>query len=213
MKATIKKQWSDKFYALMSWRFTQEEQEIYDLLERKSSKEIFLHNFDKWDLFFEFSEFEKSKKYRLDMSFFEHLFTPIFEIPVKIIENNEETEEDIIWPYDEETEEVEEIKETFFTKYKSHLILLWFIILFVFIWFNYSYQTKQQEIEKAKTEIRLKDKYEVLTDLDNQIDLKTNEELRKQEQIKLDLKNSYEKVKNLKAQKEQNFNDKINLTN
>ena len=126
-------------------------------------------------------------------------------------EESEETEEDIIWTYKEYYNEIE--KETFYEKYKSHLILFWVIVIFVLLWLNYNYQVKQQEIEKAKTELRLKDKYEVLTDLDNQIDLKIDEELRKQEQIKLDLANSYEKVKNLKAQKDQNFNNKLKLTN
>lgn len=216
MKATVKRNWADNFNNYMSWRFTQEEQEIYDLLKRRSEKEIVLHNFDKWAETFEFSEFEKYKKYRLDMSFFEHLFTPIFEIPVKIIKDNEETEEEIIWPYDEEVEEVEETEKVPFYKNKF-LVKIWVIILIVLflIWlfFKYVSDEKAKQIEKQKQELLIKDKYQVLTDLDNDLNLKIDEELRKQEQIKLDLANSYEKVKNLKAQKEKNLNDKIKLTN
>lgn len=214
MRAKIKRHWAKNFYDLMSWRFTEEEKEIYDLLERKANKEIFLHNFNESNIDFEFSEFEKTKKYTLDISFFEHLFTPIYNIPVNIvedIEDTEETKEDIIWSYKEYYNETE--KETFYEKYKSHLILFWVIVIFVLLWLNYNYQVKQQEIEKAKTELRLKDKYEILTDLESKIDLEMDKEFRNQEKIKKDLAKSIEKIKNFKAQKEKNLNDKIQLTN
>ena len=54
MRAKIKRHWAKNFYDLMSWRFTEEEKEIYDLLERKSNKEIFLHNFNESNIDFEF---------------------------------------------------------------------------------------------------------------------------------------------------------------
>ena len=224
MRAKIKRHWAKNFYDLMSWRFTEEEKEIYDLLERKANKEIFLHNFNESNIDFEFSEFEKTKKYTLDISFFEHLFIPIYNIPVNIVEDTEETEEteeDIIWPYEEDYNHLDNPYDTktnekfynFFEKYKSHLILFWVIVIFVLLWLNYTYQVKQQEIEKAKTELRLKDKYEILTDLDNDLNSKIDEELRSQEKIKKDLAKSIEKIKNFKAQKEKNLNDKIQLTN
>lgn len=221
MRAKIKRHWASNFHNLMSWRFTEEEKEIYDLLERKANKEIFLHNFNESNIDFEFSEFEKTKKYTLDISFFEHLFTPIFDIPVNIIEDNEETEEDIIWPYEEDYNNLDNPYDTktnekfynFYKKYKSHLILFWVIVIFILLWLNYNHQVKQQEIEKAKTELRLKDKYEILTDLDNDLNSKIDEEFRNQEKIKKDLAKSIEKIKNFKAQKEKNFNDKIQLTN
>ena len=221
MRAKIKRHWASNFHNLMSWRFTEEEKEIYDLLERKANKEIFLHNFNESNIDFEFSEFEKTKKYTLDISFFEHLFTPIFDIPVNIIEDTEETEEDIIWPYEEDYNNLDNPYDTktnekfynFYKKYKSHLILFWVIVIFILLWLNYNHQVKQQEIEKAKTELRLKDKYEILTDLDNDLNSKIDEELRNQEQIKKNLTKSIEKIKNFKAQKEKNLNDKIQLTN
>ena len=141
---------------------------------------------------------------------------------------SEEDEDEIIWPFDEDynySDNPYDIKTnekfyTFVSKYKSHLILLCFILLFICIWINYNYQVKQKQIENQKQELLIKDKYQVLTDLDNDLNLKIDEELKNQEQIKKnqeqlkkDLANSYQKVKNLKAQKDQNFNNKLKLTN
>lgn len=134
---------------------------------------------------------------------------------------SEETEEEIVWPYEEDYNNLDNPYDTktnekfytFVSKYKSHLILLWFILLFICIWINYNYQVKQKQVEKQKQELLIKDKYQVLTDLDNDLNLKIDEELKDQEQLKKDLANSYQKVKNLKAQKEQNFNNKLKLTN
>lgn len=138
------------------------------------------------------------EKILIDKSCFE---SEKIEIPVRIIDTEENTENIAT--------ESEDIRSN-----KTFNIFLWgltwFLILLWIIWFFYKERQIQENIKKE--EIKILDKYETYTLLDNDLDKEIDNTLRQQEELKKQLQENYKKIKDLKKQKENILNSKINLT-
>lgn len=125
------------------------------------------------------------------------------EIPVRIVE--EEQEQEVF------EEEEEEEKRSFF----KQIIIWWIIILGILgiVFYNQHLIKQQNEVQKIKEEIKILDKYESYTLLDNDLDLEIDKTLKKQEELKKQLQENYKIIKELTIQKENILKAKINLTN
>ena len=156
-----------------------------------------------------------------------YFFSPIdnknhwYSIPLELVDWLELEKEE-----DEETEELQldENQNKPISK-KWLFVFIWIVIIIssLLIW-NYFYNKNQEEIKLAKQEIekqeKLTDKYSAITLIESDVDKSLDQELRNQEEIKKEINNknkelqkSYNKVKDLKLQKEALLNKKINLTN
>lgn len=191
MKAQILNEAANAYLNFFNWQLNKEQNEAYLYLYNNIWKEVFLHEKDR-EVFF--SQYEKTQKY----SFPPEIATSLFLLKTDQEEEYQEEEEQ-----EEEQEEQEE--ENFKTIDKKNLFFWLCIVWIIIIVCTFLLGKKDIQVEK--------DKFDIITTAEHLVDEKINQEVRLQEKLNQELKDSFDRVRKYKKEKENFYNQKIGVIN